>query len=75
MLEKTTQSREERLERGRAAQLERISKRGQIGKALKEGGLCQRCCNSKEGGSWMIRRGREGASQEGRMTSEVTFGI
>lgn len=37
MLEKTTQSREERLERGRAAQLERISKRGQIGNALKEG--------------------------------------
>lgn len=28
---------EERLERGRAAQLERISKCGQIGKALKEG--------------------------------------
>lgn len=36
-LEKTMRSGEERLERGRAAQLERISKRGQIGKALKEG--------------------------------------
>lgn len=37
LLEKTVRSGEESLGRGRAAQLERISKRGQIGKALKTG--------------------------------------
>ena len=36
VLGKTMQSGEERLERGRAARLDRISERGQIGKVLKE---------------------------------------
>lgn len=63
------------MERGRAAQIERISEGGQTGEALKEGALCQRCCNREAGGGWRSGRGREGASQEGGMTSEVTIGI